>query len=88
RILLQESRSELPQLVRDSIDDALKSHVKTLIEEILKVPTVELLYDTTLETGYTGILAILTRTPQVRNPSAIPKGKLERANDRDRPTRE
>lgn len=78
QVLLQEGRLELNQLVRDSIEKAIKPLLRALIEEILRVQVVELLWDTTLETGYTGVLAILTGTPQVRNPNAIPKVRLER----------
>ncbi|MBD2576376.1 DUF2294 domain-containing protein [Oscillatoria sp. FACHB-1406] len=78
QLLLKNGGSDLNQVVRTTIESAIKPHLKALIEEILGVQVVELLCDTTLETGYTGILAILTQTPRVRNPNAIPKVKLER----------
>lgn len=78
QFLLKNGRSELNEVVRTSIESAIKPHLKALIEEILGVQVVELLCDSTLETGYTGILAILTQTPRVRNPNAIPKVKSER----------
>ncbi|MDY6781470.1 MAG: DUF2294 domain-containing protein [Cyanobacteriota bacterium] len=84
QLLLREGLLELNRLVRESIDRAIKPHLRAVIEEILQVQVVELLCDTTFETGYTGVLAILTDTPQVRNPHAIPKIKSEQNGASDR----
>jgi uncharacterized protein YbcI len=49
--------------------------LKTLIEEVLGIPVLDLLSDATLETGRTGVIAVLEMTPEVRNPEAVPKIK-------------
>jgi uncharacterized protein YbcI len=66
-LLAVKGNEELAATVRSSLDDVLKPQLKSLIEEILNVEVVDLLSDATLETGRTGIIAILSDLPQVRN---------------------
>ncbi|MEL7417486.1 MAG: Na-translocating system protein MpsC family protein, partial [Cyanobacteria bacterium J06555_3] len=70
-----EGKSELAQKVRSNLDDAIQPELKELIEKIAEVGVIEILSDATLETGRTGIIAVLSQTPQVRNPENIPKVK-------------
>jgi uncharacterized protein YbcI len=65
----------LAEQVRSELDDAIQPQLKALIEEVLGVSVVDLLTDATIETGRTGIIAVLEDTPEVRNPDAIPKIK-------------
>lgn len=76
QILLQEGKEELAEKVHNNLDDAIKPELKELIENIVKVGVVDLLSDATLDTGRTGIIVVLTETPNVRNPESIPKSKL------------
>ncbi|MEL7008577.1 MAG: DUF2294 domain-containing protein [Cyanobacteria bacterium J06629_2] len=75
QILVDEGKSELAQKVRSNLDDAIQPELKELIEKIAEVGVIEILSDATLETGRTGIIAVLSQTPQVRNPENIPKVK-------------
>ncbi|MEL7075908.1 MAG: DUF2294 domain-containing protein [Cyanobacteria bacterium J06648_1] len=75
KILVDEGKSELAQKVRSNLDDAIQPELKELIEKIAEVGVIEILSDATLETGRTGIIAVLSQTPQVRNPENIPKVK-------------
>jgi uncharacterized protein YbcI len=53
-----------------------------LIEEILNVTVAELLSDATVETGRTGIIAVLDSLPNFRNPTTTNKHKkLENSQD-------
>ncbi|NEP18170.1 MAG: DUF2294 domain-containing protein [Leptolyngbya sp. SIO4C1] len=61
------------QQLRLDLDQLTKPRLISLIEEILAVPVIELLVSTGLESGYTGMLAVLAETPPVRNPDLIPK---------------
>ena len=71
QLLAQTGRKELAQRVHLDLDDAIQPKLKALIEEILNVSVVDLLTDATLETGRTGIIALLTEAPNVRiNPSS------------------
>lgn len=73
RLLAQDGQDKLVQKVRSSIDEVTKPKLTNLIETVLNVQVADLLSDANLETGRTGIIAVLTNTPQVRNPEAIAK---------------
>ncbi len=75
QLLADRGQAELAEQVRSELDEAIKPKLKTLIEEVLEVTVLDLLSDATLETGRTGIIAVLDVTPEVRNPEAIPKLK-------------
>ncbi|MEM9803724.1 MAG: DUF2294 domain-containing protein [Cyanobacteria bacterium P01_D01_bin.56] len=75
QLLAEEGQMELAEQVRADLDQALRPQIKRLIEDILKVQVLDLLSDATLKTGRTGIIAVLSKTPTVRNPEAIPKIK-------------
>ena len=72
-LLAEEGRAELAQQVRTNLNQAMQSLVKELVEDILQVKVLDVLSEATLETGRTGIILILSSTPTVRNPEAIPK---------------
>lgn len=73
QLLAQEGQLELAKQVRADLNQAIRPQVKALVESILKVEVLDLLSDATLKTGRTGIIVILSDTPAVRNPDAIPK---------------
>jgi uncharacterized protein YbcI len=75
QLLANTGQIELAEQVRSDLDKAIQPHLKGLIEEVLGVSVLDLLSDATLETGRTGIIAILDLTPEVRNPDAVPKVK-------------
>jgi uncharacterized protein YbcI len=75
QLLADRGQAELAEQVRSQLDEAIQPRLKTLIEEVLGVPVLDLLSDATLETGRTGVIAVLEMTPEVRNPEAVPKIK-------------
>lgn len=75
QLLADRGQSELAEQVRSELDEAIKPQLRHLIEEVLGVAVLDLLSDATLETGRTGIIAVLDLTPDVRNPDAVPKVK-------------
>lgn len=75
QILAQEGQTHLAKEVHSQLDELLQPHLKTLIEQILEVDVLDLLSDAAFTTGRTGIIAVLTDTPSVRNPTSIPKSK-------------
>ena len=75
QLLADRGQSELAEQVRSELDEAIKPQMKHVIEEVLGVAVLDLLSDATLETGRTGIIAVLDLTPDVRNPDAVPKVK-------------
>ena len=75
QLLADRGQSDLAQQVRSELDEAIKPGLKSLIEDVLGVCVLDLLSDATLETGRTGIIAVLEVSPEVRNPEAVPKIK-------------
>lgn len=75
QLLAEEGQTELAEQVRADLDQALRPRIQELIESVLQVEVLDLLSDATLNTGRTGIIAVLSKTPTVRNPEAIPKVK-------------
>ncbi len=83
QLLAQTGQNELVKNIREDLDEAIRPHVKDLIEAILRVQVLDIMSDATLETGRTGIIAVLDQTPTVRNPSAIPKVKVKDSRGQD-----
>lgn len=75
QILVDEGKSDLAKKVRSNIDDAIQPELKELIKQVAEVEVIDILSDATLDTGRTGIIAVLSDTPVVRNPENIPKVK-------------
>ncbi|NEP20219.1 MAG: DUF2294 domain-containing protein, partial [Leptolyngbya sp. SIO4C1] len=75
QLLAEEGQVDLAERVRQDLDAALRPQLIALIKSIVGTEVVDLLSDATLDTGRTGIIAILSDTPDVRNPDAIPKVK-------------
>ncbi|PLZ94760.1 hypothetical protein CEN50_24430 [Fischerella thermalis CCMEE 5268] len=67
QLLAQTGRQELAEQVRSDLDEAIQPQLRELIEEVLHVSVVEILSDATLETGRSGIIAILSDTPDLRD---------------------
>lgn len=84
QILTKEGQEELAEQVRNSLDDAIAPQMKALIEEIAAVKVMDLLSDANLDTNRTGIIAVLSETPNVRNPGAVPKAKKKEQSEEDR----
>ncbi|MGB3788935.1 MAG: DUF2294 domain-containing protein [Phormidesmis sp.] len=75
KLLVEEGQTELAEKVRADLNEAMQPQIRTLIESILGVTVLDLLSDAALDTGRTGIIAVLSDAPAVRNPEAIPKLK-------------
>ena len=75
QLLMAEGETELVEKVRTALNQALRPQIESLIESILGVEVLDLLSDVTMDTARTGIIAVLTHTPEERNPDALPKAK-------------
>ncbi|KAI9132799.1 DUF2294 domain-containing protein [Acaryochloris sp. CCMEE 5410] len=69
QILAQGGQEDLAEEVRTNLDDFMKPKLKSLVEEVSGVNVTDLLSDVTLESGLTGIIAMLEKTPMVRSTS-------------------
>ncbi|NJN57486.1 MAG: DUF2294 domain-containing protein [Leptolyngbyaceae cyanobacterium SL_5_9] len=81
QLLSSAGREDLAEQVHFDLDKALQPQLAELIEEVLGVSVTDLLSDAKLETGRTGMIAILEAEPQVREPSA--KAKLRKQTPYD-----
>lgn len=67
----QESASESIQSdveqIRSDLDNAIRPKFTNLIEEVLGLEVIDLLSDTTLQTGRSGFLVILSESPAVNS---------------------
>lgn len=77
KLLLEEGQTELAEKVRADLNEAMQPQIRSLIEGILDVTVLDLLSDAALDTGRTGIIAVLSDIPVVRNPEVIPKLKKQ-----------
>ncbi|MBD2741732.1 DUF2294 domain-containing protein [Coleofasciculus sp. FACHB-1120] len=69
KLLAQRGQQKLAETVRASINHALQLPLKQLIEEVVKVPVIDLMIDSALKTSRTSTVAVLAAIPKTRNPS-------------------
>jgi uncharacterized protein YbcI len=82
QLLAQNGREELAEQVRSDLDEAIQPQLKALIEEALNVAVLELLSDATLQTGRSGIIALLSDSPTVRPASTSKARKKSSASSK------
>jgi len=82
RFLLNSGRQEVAEKFRAEIEDEMKAEVIALIEEVAGAVVAQLLSSTSLETGISGLIAILKEPPVVRDPESIPKTKRRNGGNR------
>ncbi|MFE4107306.1 DUF2294 domain-containing protein [Almyronema epifaneia] len=75
QLIVEDGSTELADEVHGKIERLLQPEIRELIEEIFAVKVLDLLSDAKLDTGRTGMIAVLDKIPEVRNPDAIPKVK-------------
>lgn len=73
--ILAEADEPLAQQVRKDLDAAIRPQLQELIQEVLNVDILDIMSDTTLETGRMGIIVILAKNPTVRDSVAKAKSK-------------
>ena len=75
KLLAGGGQMALAEQVRSDLTLAMEPQIRSLIKTVLEVEVIDILSGATLETGRTGIIVVLSATPLVRNPEAIPKLK-------------
>ncbi|BAY38052.1 hypothetical protein NIES2111_23960 [Nostoc sp. NIES-2111] len=73
KTLLESGHESLAEHIRTLLDKIIKHQLKIIIEEVINKPIIDLMNNTNLVTGRTGIVVILDQLPEVRNPESIPK---------------
>ncbi|MEB3181245.1 MAG: DUF2294 domain-containing protein [Nostocaceae cyanobacterium] len=67
KLLVTSGNEELAENVHSELEETLQPQIKALIEEVMGVSVVDMLNDSTLETGRTATIAVLANRPQLRN---------------------
>lgn len=66
QLLVDKGQEDLAEDVRTNLDEIMQPQLKKLVEEVSGVGVLELLSDATLESGLTGIIAVLKERPALR----------------------
>jgi uncharacterized protein YbcI len=66
QVLVGGAKEDLAEQVRDAIDAAIEPSLKMLIAEQTGIEVIDLLSDSTIETGRAGMIAVLAGEPQVK----------------------
>lgn len=81
RALIAGGYENLAEQVRLFLDKIIKTQLQILLEEVIGKPIVDLMTNTNLATGRSGIIVVLKQLPEVRNPESIPKANLRNLTD-------
>lgn len=79
--LLEAGHEVLAEQIRTLLDKIIKPQLKVTIEEVIGKPITDLMSNTSLVTGRTGIIVVLEQLPEVRNPESIPKANWKNVED-------
>lgn len=66
RMLKANSRSDLASDIRTAISEAFSVQLKQKITEVLGLQVIDLICDSSLDTGYLGTIAFLEKAPNTR----------------------
>ena len=66
QILLENSKPDLAYSVRKAINTAFTAYVKQQVADILQIEVIDVLSDSTLDSGHLGIIVFLKNQPEVR----------------------
>jgi uncharacterized protein YbcI len=69
QLLTDSGYQKLAEQVRSNINLAMKLLLKTMTEEVVQVPVIDLLIDSMIATGRTSIVAVLADMPKLKNSS-------------------
>jgi uncharacterized protein YbcI len=80
-LLLYGRYNNFAEQVRLYLDKIIKPELKSLIEEIFGKPVLDLMTNTNLATGRTGIIVVFNPLPELWNPESIPKTNVNNLAD-------
>ncbi|WP_088890150.1 DUF2294 domain-containing protein [Leptolyngbya ohadii] len=69
-LLVEEGNRHLAVQVREDLNQLIEPRIRELIESVVETEVLDLLSDATLETGRTGMIAILQEPPDTRPSSS------------------
>lgn len=65
-LLKNSGQKDLSQEIRTNLDEAIQPQLKQLIQNELDIKVLDVLVDTELDTGRSGIILVLESAPQLR----------------------
>jgi uncharacterized protein YbcI len=77
QLLAEEGQTELVEKIRTDLQEAIRPKIKSAIEEILEVAVIDLLSDAALESGRTGMIAVLASSPELRESAAARRSQAK-----------
>jgi uncharacterized protein YbcI len=80
QLLVEEGQTELVEKIRTDLQEAIRPKLKSAIEEILEVDVVDLLSDAAINSGRTGMIAVLSAAPELRESAAARKAQAKPAS--------
>ena len=66
KVLFENSKLDLASSIRSTISKVFTVEVKQIIADILQVQAVDIIADSTISTGYLGMIVFLDRPPVIR----------------------
>lgn len=66
RILLENSKIDLARSIRMAVSEAFITQVEQTISDILQVEIIDIVGDSTIDSGYLGMIVFLKNPPEVR----------------------
>jgi uncharacterized protein YbcI len=81
QFLIESDRNDNAREFRSTLDEALRPELVAIIEEVVATHVESLMFDTDLETGFSGLTVVLHDYPPVRDLESIPKTKKSRSED-------
>ena len=73
QLLLSKGDSDVALQAHEELLEVLKGMASRCIAQATKMSVVDILLDSNVETSRMGLIAMLEKAPEVRNPNAIPK---------------
>lgn len=67
QLLVDQGKDELVEELHAELDKAMRPQLQALIQEVVGVSVVDLLIDVTFETARTGMIAMLSEAPKIRD---------------------
>ena len=65
--LLEDGKETLTAQVHEDLSGAIESHIKEVVESTLDVSVIDVLDDTELSSGRTGMIVVLSESPALRS---------------------
>jgi uncharacterized protein YbcI len=81
QFLIENDQDDVAKAFRSNLDEALRPQLIALIEEVVATHVEALMFDTDLETGFSGVTVVLSDYPPVRDLETIPKTRRNRSED-------